>query len=58
MKSKNISKKLMLNKETVVDLKEKEQDLVRGGGRTNGNGTTCNSCLTTCNGSIEFPCPC
>ena len=56
MKTKELSKKLTLNKETISLLNDKQLDVVRGGKPTNGN--TCDTCLTYCGDSIVVPCVC
>ncbi|MCP5051673.1 MAG: hypothetical protein GY940_31185 [bacterium] len=59
MKTLKLNKKLELNKQTVAHLEEEYLEMIRGGARTNGNGTTCNSCVTACRASdIDIICPC
>lgn len=57
MKTKNFSKKLTLNKETIAQLRDEQLDEIRGGKPTNAN--TCYTCFTNCGASIvEPPCVC
>lgn len=56
MKTKKLSSKLTLNKETIALLNDKNLDVIRGGQPTNGK--TCNTCFTYCDDSIAAPCAC